>query len=80
MTYLKKKKRLIHFIGTFELSSRSLLFSRAWLVLNTIQSNSALYSDLAMESLTVPACVNTNTHTRVKTPAAQGHKGSLGFS
>ena len=43
------------FIPTFDLSSRSLLFSRAWLVLNTIQSNSALYSDLAIESLTVPA-------------------------
>lgn len=48
------------FTTTFELSSRSLLFSRAWLVLNTIQSNSALYRDLAMESLTVPAYRDTD--------------------
>ena len=40
---------------TLLLSSRSLLLSRAWLILNTIQSNRALYSDLAIESLTVPA-------------------------
>lgn len=53
------------FIPTFELSSRSLLFSRAWLVLNTIQSNSALYSDFAMESLTVPAYTHTTQNTSV---------------
>lgn len=37
-------------------SSKSLWLSRAWLILNTIQSKRALYRDLAMESRTVSAC------------------------
>lgn len=40
-------------------SSKSLLLSRAWLILKTIQSNRALYKDLAMESRTVPAWKQT---------------------
>lgn len=37
-------------------SSMSFLLRRAWLIRSTIQSNSALYSDLAMESRAVMAC------------------------
>lgn len=40
---------------TLVVSTRSLTLSRAWLILKTIQSNRALYRDLAMESRTVPA-------------------------
>lgn len=36
-------------------SSMSFLLSRAWLIRRTIQSNKALYRDLAMESLAVMA-------------------------
>ncbi len=39
-------------------SSMSFLFSSAWLIRRTIQSNRALYSDLAMESRAVIACTN----------------------
>lgn len=40
---------------TLVVSTRSLMLSRAWLILKTIQSNRALYSDFAMESRTVLA-------------------------
>lgn len=40
---------------TLVVSMRSLMLRRAWLILKTIQSNRALYRDLAMESRTVLA-------------------------
>lgn len=46
---------------TLVVSTRSLMLSRAWLILKTIQSNSALYSDFAIESRTVLAWRTTHT-------------------
>lgn len=40
-------------------SSMSFLLRRAWLIRSTIQSNRALYRDLAMESRAVIACGHT---------------------
>lgn len=47
---------------TLVVSTRSLTLSRAWLILKTIQSNRALYRDLAMESRTVPAWRRKHTN------------------
>lgn len=51
--YTKTVSVLCH--RTLVVSTRSLMLSRAWLILKTIQSNRALYSDFAMESRTVLA-------------------------
>jgi hypothetical protein len=49
-------------IFTLVLCSRSLPFRSAWLIRKTIQSNRALYRDLAMEFLTVTAYKTRGLH------------------
>lgn len=51
----RQKARAFYTRVTLVLSSKSLVFKSAWLILKTIQSNRALYNDFAMEFRTVTA-------------------------